>query len=228
MNPRLVLRALVIGVWAAFFFWLGLTGEMTRYLGPRTYWVVWFGAIALTLATLLHLPNLRTRGGRIGLSDIGGAIMLAVPLILVLAIPRPDLGALAASRKQTGLATLSSAIPRPPAEPGELDFAEIHFASESSEYATVVGATEGAEVELEGFVTYPKRAPEGTFALTRFYISCCAADAIPFSVFVASDEDFEEDQWLRVEGRLAIEENEFVIEPDIVRKIRAPSRPYLY
>ncbi|MDQ4065229.1 MAG: TIGR03943 family protein [Actinomycetota bacterium] len=230
MNPRRLLRGSVMAVWAGFFLWLALSGEVVRYLGPRTYWVVWFGATVLGLAALFHALTIRsgTRGS-IRPTDVGGAFLLVLPLVVVLAVPQPDLGALAASRKTTGLATLSSSAPRPaPQRGGPLDFAEIHYASESTEYATAIGATDGAKVELVGFVTHPKRAPEGTFALTRFYISCCAADAIPYSVYVVSTEDHPDDTWLKVTGRLAHLDGDLVVEPDTIAAVDKPRAPYLY
>lgn len=230
MNPRIGLRGAVLAIWAGFFLWLALTGEVTRYLGPRTYWVVWFGTIVLALAALSHALSLRT-GDReqIRRSDIAGAVLLMVPLIALIAVPSPDLGALAAARKSTGLSTFAASAPSAAdAIPGKLDFAEIHYASESAEYAAAIGAREGTEVELLGFVTHPKRAPEGTFALTRFYISCCAADAIPYSVFIRSSDDHDDDVWLRVKGRLATIGQAFVVEPSTVAVVDAPKTPYLY
>lgn len=230
MNPRLGLRGAVLAVWAGFFLWLGLSGEVTRYLGPRTYWVVWFGTIVLALAALSHALSLRS-GERepIRRSDVAGAVLLVVPLLALIAVPNPDLGALAAARKSTGLSTFAASAPSVAnAVPGKLDFAEIHYASESAEYAAAIGAREGAEVELLGFVTHPKRAPQGTFALTRFYISCCAADAIPYSVYIRSGDDHDDDVWLRVKGRLAIMDQTFVVDPSSVVVVDKPKTPYLY
>ncbi len=230
MSPRIALRGAVLGVWAAFFLWLGLSGEVTRYLGPRTYWVVWFGAVLLALAAFSHALSLRTGSKEpVRRSDVAGAVLLMVPLIALIAVPSPDLGALAAGRKSTGLSTFAASAPSAAnVIPGKLEFAEIHYASESAEYAAAIGAREGTEVELLGFVTHPKRAPAGTFALTRFYISCCAADAIPYSVFIRASDDHEDDVWLRVKGRLASIDQTFVVDPSTVAVVDAPKTPYLY
>ncbi|MDQ3963735.1 MAG: TIGR03943 family protein [Actinomycetota bacterium] len=230
MNPRIALRGAVLGVWAGFFLWLGLSGEVTRYLGPRTYWVVWFGTAVLSLAAFSHALSLRTGNQeRVRRSDVAGAVLLMVPLIALIAVPNPDLGALAAGRKATGLSTFAASAPSAAnATPGKLEFAEIHYASESPEYAAAIGAREGTEVELLGFVTHPKRAPEGTFALTRFYISCCAADAIPYSVFIRASDDHADDVWLRVKGRLGMIGDRFVVDPDDIVMTDEPKNPYLY
>ncbi len=230
MNPRIALRGAVLAVWAGFFLWLALSGEVTRYLGPRTYWVVWFGTAVLALAAFSHAFSLRTGNKeRVRRSDVAGAVLLMVPLIALIAVPSPELGALAAGRKSTGLSTFAASAPSAAnAIPGKLEFAEIHYASESAEYAAAIGAREGTEVELLGFVTHPKRAPEGTFALTRFYISCCAADAIPYSVFVRASDDYDDDVWLHVEGRLGMIGDRFVVEPNDIATTDEPKNPYLY
>lgn len=230
MNPRRLTRGLVLAAWAAFFWWLAVGGEMVRYLGPRTYWVAWFGAIVLTGAALVHLATLKT-GGRLPPTDreIWGLAVLLVPILAVMAVPEPDLGALAAARKTSGISALTSSLPRPAAKPGKIDFAEIYYASQSSEYANAVGIAQGTRVELIGFVTHPKKGPEGTFSLTRFYIACCAADAVPYSVPIRTAEDLADDTWLRIRGTLAEDPDiGYLVEPDAIEKVDQPKNPYLY
>jgi uncharacterized repeat protein (TIGR03943 family) len=229
MNVRRLVRASSLALWAAFFWWLAITGEMTRYLGPRTYWVAWFGAVVLTGAALVHVATLRAGGtARPSAGEVAGLALLLVPVMAVVAVPTPDLGALAAARKTSGIGTLTSSLPKPPAEPGEIGFAEIFYASESAEYATAVGITDGTRVDLMGFVTHPKRGPAGTFSLTRFYVSCCAADAVPYSVAVDADEDLSDDTWLHVKGTLRERDGDFLIEPLSIDKVQTPKNPYLY
>jgi uncharacterized repeat protein (TIGR03943 family) len=146
----------------------------------------------------------------------------------VIAVPEPDLGALAAGRKTSGIGSLSSSIPQPAAEPGQIGFSDIFYASESSEYATAVGIVDGTPVDLTGFVTHPKRGPEGTFSLTRFYVSCCAADAIPYSVAIDAAEDHDDDTWLRIEGVLRERAGDFLVEPSNIKEVGSPKNPYLY
>jgi uncharacterized repeat protein (TIGR03943 family) len=207
---------------------MATSNTMARYLGPRTYWVAWFGAFTLVvsgLATALYA--LRSAGPRAGRADWAGVVLLALPIALVLALPTPQLGAQAASRKAVGVGALSSFVP-PPSDGGEIGLEEIHYAGMSREYADQVGIVEGAEVELTGFVTHPKNITAGTFALTRFYISCCAADAVPYSVAVRADEDLVDDTWLRISGTLQRDEEGFVVIPEDIRPVEEPSTPYLY
>lgn len=224
------LRGVVLGLWSGFFAWLWLSGEMRRYLGPRTYWVIVFGAVALGLAAAGHLLGLRTgTRRRLPRSEIVGAAVLLLPMALAFALPDAQLGAQAASRKASaGGFAAASLLPVP--EPGEdISFREIHYASESDEYAGSAGISAGVEVELVGFVTHPADAP-GTFSLTRFYVSCCAADALPYSVpvSVSGGRDRSDDEWLRVEGSLVQSGDRWVLEAARIEAVEAPTEPYLY
>lgn len=223
-----LLRALVFVAWTAFFAWLLLSGEVYRYIGPRTQWVVVFGAVALGVVTVAHLIGLRNaerRGATV--PEVLAVLALLVPLIAVIAVPEPSLGSLAASKKLSGTFTAGVIQPQALGPGGEISFAEIDYASESSTYASTVGIVEGLEVELTGFVTYPEGVPEGHFALTRFSIFCCAADVVPYSVVVRSDDDFEADTWLSISGTLDETGDGFVLVPDEVTEIDEPDNPYI-
>jgi putative membrane protein len=231
-DHRRVARGLVLACWAGFFAWLHLSGEKTRYLGPRTYWVVVFGAIVLGIAALAHFATAR-RGAerRLEGRDAAGIAALLVPLLAVAAVPSADLGALAASRKSAGAGagTVGAIAPPAPVAGEAISFAEIHYASQSPEYAGEAGIAEGMEVELTGFVTHPPGLPDGTLGLTRFQVSCCAADAVPYTVPLALDPSSrDDDAWLDVVGRLAERDGVYVVEPETVIAVDAPADPYLY
>ena len=146
---------------------------------------------------------------------------------MVLAVPKPSLGSLAASRKLSGSFTSGVIQPQALAPGEEISFAEIQYASESSEYAANLGIVDGLPVALTGFVTHPDGVPEGHFALTRFSIYCCAADVVPFSVVVrAEDGDVEDDTWLTISGTLEETDDGFVLVPEELTEVEEPKDPY--
>lgn len=229
MDSSRPLRGAVLAAWAAFFGWLWLSGEVTRYLGPRTYWVVVFGCITLTLAAAGHLWGLRGRPFPLSRSDLWGVALLLAPLVAVIAIPNAQLGAQAASRKASaGGFAAAALVPLPDAD-GEISFREIDYASESEEYAASAGIVDGMSVELTGFVTHPEGAG-GTFSLTRFYVSCCAADALPYSVPIEASDlaDRPDDTWVTVGGRLRGTSEGFVLDATRIEPSSPPQDPYLY
>ncbi|MGH2699344.1 MAG: TIGR03943 family putative permease subunit [Actinomycetota bacterium] len=159
-------------------------------------------------------------------SDLFGITALLIPIAAVIAVPQAQLGALAVARKSPGGAT--SALVAPPApEAGRApSFIDVHYANESEEYATTLGIGDGTELELTGFVS-ESRSEE--FVLTRFYVSCCAADALPYSVTVVAPDgsEYADNTWLRVAGVLE-GEGEFKLRAESVREVQEPGNPYLY
>ncbi|MDQ4095108.1 MAG: hypothetical protein M3174_02750, partial [Actinomycetota bacterium] len=108
-------------------------------------------------------------------------------------------------------------------------FRDIAYAEESDGYARATGVTAGTEVDLVGFVDEESGPPE-TFTLTRFYVSCCAADAIPFSVPVDPQANTvpSTDEWARVTGVLEERDGRLVVVADAIEAVEEPDEPYLY
>ncbi len=94
---------------------------------------------------------------------------------------------------------------------------------------------EGMTVRLEGLVVNDPSVPDG-FRLTRFMVSCCAADGIPLQVTVHGTPALENDTWViadvvwRPPDRPYLElEGEWVVEADAIDVTvveNAPNDPY--
>ena len=229
-DPRRAAQVLVLAIWTGFFAWLWLSGEVVRYLGPRTYWVIIFGTIALAIATVASLLRIRTTNPQpLVASEALGLVLMIVPLVAVLVIPAAELGALAASRKASSGGLVAAINRVAPTHVEEIGFAELNYASESNEYALATGIGPGREVHLIGFAT---GTGEGDgFKLTRFYISCCAADAIPYSVAIdpaATGIDPTNDDWLDVKGVIEEQNGNLVVIAAEAREVDAPEAPYLF
>ena len=229
------LRALALTAWAGFFAWLWVSGEMARYLGPRTYWVVPFGVAVLGCAAVMHVLTLRSPmpARRPSPMDLVATLLLVAPLIAVSIVPNADFGSLAASRKSTSGGVSAAAELNPQADT-VIDnpmFRDIAYAEESQRYADATGIGDGSEVQLLGFVDEGDGGPEGTIELTRFYVSCCAADAIPYSVAVeppAGAPELGDDEWAEVSGTLERRGDRFVVVADTFEGVAEPEEPYLY
>ncbi|MDQ4143106.1 MAG: TIGR03943 family protein [Actinomycetota bacterium] len=236
VDPRRALRTGALIAWAAFFGWLWVSDEISRYLGPRTYWVVPFGTLALGAAAVLHLFTLRgpSPQPRPSATELIGTTLLVAPLIAVLMVPSAELGSLASDRKSTSSGVSSAAAGLTP-ESAQLiedpQFRDVAYAEESDRYAQATGVVEGTEVDLLGFVDEEGGGPAGTFVLTRFYVSCCAADAIPYSVAVdpgTADDEPPTDSWVRVRGSLEKREERLVVVAESLERVPEPDEPYLY
>jgi uncharacterized repeat protein (TIGR03943 family) len=235
MSNSTLARAIVLTLWSAFFAYLWISDEMVRFLGPRTYWVVPFGCLTLGAAAGAHVIALRTErstGGRrdrgMSRSDLVGITALLIPIVAVIAIPQAELGAQAVSRKATGAGATAALIAPPVRDAGRPpNFIDVHYANESSEYAESLGIGDGTPLDLTGFVS-ATNGP-GEFTLTRFYVSCCAADAIPYSVSVVGEGGaYPDNTWLRVNGVLKSEGERLRLVAGAVEEVEQPDNPYLF
>ncbi|WP_068618855.1 TIGR03943 family putative permease subunit [Paenibacillus tuaregi] len=94
---------------------------------------------------------------------------------------------------------------------------------------------EGKRVRLSGFVYSDTSLDQhGAFALGRFLVLCCTADASPFGVFIKPKKpvQFAKDAWVEIEGRIHITTSQgkelMSIEADNIRTIHQPKTPYIY
>ncbi len=223
-------NGLVLTVWGAFFWWLIAGGEIFRYIGPRTRWVIWVGALLITLAGLAQLAVSERQASRPHRAQVLRASILLIPFLLLFMVPRPGLGSLAASRKlQTSSFAAATGFSPGAIGSGDVNLPEIEYASTSEKYAATLGVSEGMEVEVTGFVSDPSAVPSGTFALTRFSVFCCAADAIPHTVAVMTADGTSPllDGWLKVVGVLARVDDRYIIEATEIQVIDEPNNPYL-
>ena len=117
------LRILVLVCWAGFFAWLWITGETLRYLGPRTQWLVPFGALALGVAALAYAKSTASARNRPSAGETLGLAALLVPIVLGMLLVNTQLGALAASKKLTARGIDPSAL----AELASRDVTQLSF-----------------------------------------------------------------------------------------------------
>jgi uncharacterized repeat protein (TIGR03943 family) len=213
-----VARLAVIASWAGLFVALWATGASDRYLGARTQWLVPFGALTLAGAFALALAGPR-RGGRLRAGEGVGLFLLCVPLAGALLVPHAELGAYAASHKSTGF--FPAVKPKPPATPRDVTLLDVKVAERDDLFALASHIHPGTRVDLVGVVTH---ADATHFSLTRFYITCCIADAQPLTIRVDASTTPRVDEWARVVGRLT---HDWSLNADRVTRIAKPGEPYL-
>ncbi|MBD2325443.1 TIGR03943 family protein [Alkalinema sp. FACHB-956] len=92
----------------------------------------------------------------------------------------------------------------------------------------------GQKAKLQGFVVHPPNLPQEYFLLTRFVITCCAADVYPVSLPVkvkTGDRNlYKPDSWLEVQGQMITEtldnKRQVVIQETTSQSIPEPKNPY--
>jgi uncharacterized repeat protein (TIGR03943 family) len=95
----------------------------------------------------------------------------------------------------------------------------------------------GQAVKIQGFAVHPTQLPNQYFLLTRFAITCCAADAYPVSLPIklrqGDRQSYKVDQWFEVEGAMISEtlgegNRQVVVDATSIRPINQPANPYSY
>lgn len=94
----------------------------------------------------------------------------------------------------------------------------------------------GQKAKLQGFVVATPEIPEQYFLLTRFVITCCAADVYPVRLPVKLTQgtraDYKVDSWLEVEGQMITEtlagKRQLVVQANSIKPIPEPKNPYDY
>jgi uncharacterized repeat protein (TIGR03943 family) len=91
----------------------------------------------------------------------------------------------------------------------------------------------GQKVNVKGFVLYPQGIPSNYLTITRFVITCCAADAYPISLpvkFTGDRSAYPQDSWLQVQGKMVVEtlagKRQLVIAATELQPTNAPKNPY--
>jgi uncharacterized repeat protein (TIGR03943 family) len=226
-------RLLALSAWAACLAWLQVSGQVARYLGPRTAWVVPVGALGLTLAAVLYARETvgsPVAGRGLGRREGAGLAALLAPALVVLCMADATLGSLAASNKLSSRGVDFSSLAGSLSHGGsDVDFLVIRGADEDPAVARARDITPGRPVSLTGFVL---AAPGhgAPLRLARFYITCCIADSVAIDVpvyLVHPDPGLRRDQWLTVSGVLARRGRRFVLEAATARHVRQPRKPYL-
>lgn len=228
-SPMRLLTSLVLGAWAAMFWFLMLTGRTALYLSTRTDWIVPVGAILMTVAAVGRLLTSRTAHAEpFEPRDAIRIAVVAIPIVAVLALPPTSLGTYAASRRSNfvggGIAADPSSIAT-----GSLDLADVAGALRSQQGAKALADRAGSEVAFVGFVARERGMPADQFRLTRFLISCCVADALSVQVRVVGVPPgrFKEEEWVKVTGKLYPVGAEVVVDAQEIERVSRPEHPYL-
>ncbi|BAU41117.1 hypothetical protein O77CONTIG1_00924 [Leptolyngbya sp. O-77] len=227
-------------------FWL--TGRINILLHPDYVWLAiaaGFALLGLGVAKLWEGLRLLRRGIAItqpseshaNLLPPGwsSALLLAIALFGLQFTPRAFASQVAIERGVADTLTLTRSQPQSfrtntrPEDRSLIDWVRLlNVYPEPDAYT-------GQKASVEGFVIHSPNLPSNYFTITRFVITCCAADVYPVGLPVRIEGDrtiYEQDQWLRVEGNMATEtldgQRQLVIQAASLTPIEEPQNPYDY
>ena len=237
---------------------LFLVGAMALYLGGSDAALAYVkaglqpllvasGGILVGLAVVAAVRYGRDQDGH-QLHGQRVAWLLALPPLALVLIAPPALGAFAASRQPTlppptiKARPTGEAVPNgspslfapliPPSDGAAVPMSLAEYMVRDYEEPHTLA---GVRIRLVGFVT-PQKPGRNGYLLTRFAISCCAADASALKVTIHGDPvPRASDTWLEVEGRWQQRTGDDPNQPssgtplllaEAIRVIEQPSSPY--
>jgi uncharacterized repeat protein (TIGR03943 family) len=163
--------------------------------------------------------------------ELAGLAALLIPILAAATLAHAQLGSLAASNKLSSRGIDPSALARLASrDASSVGFLQLNAAGRDAGLSRELGLSAGKPVQLVGFVS-SRPESSGPFELSRFYITCCVADAVPVSVHVSKGTvrrlQVDRDDWLRVTGVLQHGDREWIVRAVRVEHVAAPSNPYL-
>lgn len=243
------LDTIALAAWGVLLLKYWLTGKLFLLIHPNYMGLTIAAGIALLVMSFVKGSALLTRWTRtadrpappphVTLFPPGwsNAILLVVAIVGLLIEPRPFASQTAIQRGLTD-STLSTRT-KPQAFRSSTrpeDRSLIDWVRTLNVYPEPDAYT-GQKVNLQGFVVYPPAAqmPEQYLLISRFVITCCAADVYPVGLPVKLSEprsQYPADKWFEVEGQMITEtlggKRQLVIQASALKPIPAPKNPYEY
>lgn len=253
MTPRLQrsLQALILAGLGLFLLQKLWSGTLSWYINERFFALVLAAAIGFLILARTVVPSWRGAAGAKEEDEHTHADgeghdhehahgapawrlwVVALPLILGLLVPARPLGSSAIANKGLNTsAPLAAAgapdqVTVPPAERTVLDWVRaFNYAEDPSTFA-------GEPADVIGFVYHDRSLGEGEFMVSRFTVTCCAADATGIGMRVRWPEAaaLEGNAWVRVRG--PVQAGTYagrpipVIAAESVEGVTPPQQPYL-
>jgi uncharacterized repeat protein (TIGR03943 family) len=238
------LLAIVAWSWLLFRYWL--TGLINVLLHPDYHWLAIGAGFLLTFLGLIKLRQLvqevrqqkpQPRMPHMTLFPLGlsSALLLSVAVLGLITTPRPFASDLAIQRGVADTLIMTRSQPQSfrvstrPEDRSVIDWVRtLNVYPEPDAYA-------GQPVRVEGFSVHTQNLPEDYLTITRFVITCCAADVYPVGLPVKLPDHrdaFPPDTWYRVEGEMITETlngmRQLVIQASALTEIPEPDNPYDY
>ncbi len=235
-----VWKGLVLRGIGLFLFLLWMRGSLLLYIHERFVWLavaasivlVWLGAVYHTTRVRGHTCQYHHHGE----FSWGGLLLVLLPLVFGLMAPRKPLGADALQNRTIGVETMASlAVPdssrvllKPNRTRTLLDWVLLFLTEHDWDTFS------GEQADVTGFVFRKEEMDAKTFMLSRFVVTCCAADAVPVSLMISwpGSDSLEIDQWVDVSGHIEIRRLDGtptpVLTAETVMLRDIPEQPYLY
>lgn len=235
-----------IALWGILLLRYWLTGKLNLLIHPNYTWLTIVTGVALLLVSALKLlelvrkPQLASAVQHFTLFPPGwsSGLLILVAIFALLVEPRAFASQTAIQRGITD--SLTATRVRPQAFRGTIrpeTRSLIDWIRTLNVYPEPDAYT-GQKAKVQGFVTHPPltELPAQYLLLSRFVITCCAADVYPIGLPVklsqGNRDTYKPDTWLEVAGQMTTEtlagKRQLVIQATSLKPIPEPRNPYDY
>jgi uncharacterized repeat protein (TIGR03943 family) len=251
-TPPAWLDVLALALWGIVFLKFWITGKLNLLIHPNYTWLTVASGIALLGISGLKLlgmwqqsqlpPAPQPRGAAVQHLTLfppgwSAVLLVAIAILGLIIEPRAFASQTAIQRGLTDSLTLTRAKAqsfRSAARPEERTL--IDWVRTLNAYPEPDAYT-GQKVKVQGFVAYPPASelPDSYFFISRFVITCCAADVYPVGIPVKlsqSRSTYKPDTWLEITGQMITEtlggRRQLTIQANALKPIPEPKNPYDY
>lgn len=239
------LDVLAIAAWGILLLKYWLTGKLYLLIHPNYTWLtVVTGVALLLLATwrirgILKQPNNFAGRASSHLALLprgwGSTLLLATAILGLIITPRAFASQTAIQRGVADAPTLTRVKPQAfRGSANSEDKSIIDWVRTLTVYPEPDAYT-GQKAKVQGFVIHPANMPDQYLLISRFVITCCAADVYPVSLPVKltqSRNTYKPDTWLEIEGQMVTEtlagKRQLAIAATSIQPIPEPKNPYDY
>ncbi|NJK40641.1 MAG: TIGR03943 family protein [Acaryochloridaceae cyanobacterium SU_2_1] len=234
---------LALGAWGILFLRYWLTGKLGLLIHPNYYGLTVAAAVVLlVIAGVRGWQQVRRiRGPRLQhmtffTPGAMSSVLLGAAILGLVIVPRPFASQTAIQRGlEQNIAVVTRSRP------------QAFRVNESTESRSLIDwvraldaypepdAYTGQRVNVQGFAVHSSALPDQYLTLTRFVITCCAADVYPVGLPVKlpkSRRAYPVDQWFTVQGKMGTAafkgKRQLVIEATKLTPIPEPENPYNY
>lgn len=237
------LDILVLGAWSLTLFRYWITGKLFLLLHPNYMWLANGAAIVLLAMAIFRAIQIRQpkpvqappSHTTLLPPQLSSLILLGVAVLGLIYTPQVFASDTAIQRGVSESLTMTRSQPqRFVRQTASEDRTVIDWIRTLNVYPEPDAYT-GQSVKVSGFVIHPEAWPEEYLMLSRFVLTCCAADAYPVGLPVqlaVSRQAYAPDSWLDIEGKMVTAtidgQRQLTIEPTQIETIPEPRNPYEY
>ncbi len=237
------LDVLAIASWGILMLRYWHTGKLSLLIHRDYFWLVIAGGIGLSVVSSLKALDLLRKRTNIPETQhitlfppgLSSALLILTAILGLVITPRVFASQTALQRGVTDVLQATRSQPqafRSSVRPGDrtlIDWVRtLNVYPEPDAYA-------GQKVKVRGFVIHPAELPPEYLLLSRFVITCCAADAYPVGLPVKLTQNrqaYPQDSWLEVEGEMITQDlqnkRQLTIQASSLKPIQEPQNPYEY